>query len=67
MAKLVWGFNIKPEDGRLDDDVATSYHGGFLVAPKEFPLLFTPRSAAHADVMEKEYRVADQYLQQFEE
>ncbi|KPI42002.1 O-methylsterigmatocystin oxido [Cyphellophora attinorum] len=67
MAKLVWGFNIKPEGGRLDDDVATSYHGGFLIAPKEFPLQFIPRSAAHVDVMEKEHRVADGYLQQFEE
>jgi hypothetical protein len=65
MAKIVWAFDIKPGPGPVDDDVATGFSGGLLIAPNKFPLRFTPRSAAHIDAIEKGFSVASAYLSKF--
>ncbi|KIX07465.1 uncharacterized protein Z518_02118 [Rhinocladiella mackenziei CBS 650.93] len=67
MAKLVWAFDIAPGPGTIGDSVDVNYTGGFLVAPKKFPLHLKPRSQPHIDIIEMEYVGADEYLHQFED
>lgn len=67
MAKLVWAFDMIPGPGTIDDNVATNYTGGFLMAPRKFPLRLVPRSPAHIEIIQKEYVAADEYLRQFED
>ncbi|MCJ1246862.1 hypothetical protein MMC30_004071 [Trapelia coarctata] len=55
MAKIAWGFELSPGLGAVNVDINTAYSDGFLIAPKKFPILFTPRSDKHKDVIIKEY------------
>ncbi|KAK9419088.1 putative Cytochrome P450 [Seiridium unicorne] len=55
MAKIAWAFNLSPGSEAVDDDIVTAYHDGFLIAPKKFPILITPRSDRHKNVIENEY------------
>jgi hypothetical protein len=55
MAKMAWGFDLSPGLGAVDVDINTAYSNGFLIAPEKFPILFTPRSDKHKDVIIKEY------------
>ncbi|KAK6081151.1 cytochrome P450 [Seiridium cupressi] len=50
-----WAFNLSPGSEAVDDDIVTAYHDGFLIAPKKFPILITPRSDRHKNVIENEY------------
>ena len=65
MAKLVWTFDFAPGEGEIDDSVETGYFGGFLMCPKQFPLKITPRSDAHAKVVEKEFEGVKPFLEKF--
>ncbi|OCL13013.1 cytochrome P450 [Glonium stellatum] len=66
MAKLVWAFEIKPGAGNIDESVDTGYFGGFLIAPKRFPLQLIPRSATHANVIKEECSASLEYLSRFD-
>ncbi len=55
MAKIAWGFELSPGLGAVNVDINTAYSDGFLIAPEKFPILFTPRSDTHKDVIIKEY------------
>ena len=67
MSKIVWAFNLKAGKGEADASVDTGYFGGFLIAPKEFPLLITPRSIEHVTVLKKEAAEAGKYLSQYKD
>ncbi|KAK9783103.1 putative Cytochrome P450 [Seiridium cardinale] len=55
MAKIAWAFNLSPGSEAVDDDIVTAYHDGFLIAPKKFPIIITPRSDRHKSIIENEY------------
>ncbi|KAL4881003.1 cytochrome P450 [Aspergillus karnatakaensis] len=56
IAKLVWAFNLeRDEAAKPDISVETGYEGGFLVCPKKFPIKITPRSEAHAAIIQREF------------
>ncbi|KAJ5781029.1 hypothetical protein N7457_006189 [Penicillium paradoxum] len=65
IAKLVWAFNIERDTtaGPPDVSVETGYEGGFLICPKKFPLKITPRSKAHAAVIESEFEGLTRYYE----
>ena len=65
MAKPVWTFDFAPGEGEIDDSVSTGYFGGFLIAPKQFPLQITPRSDAHAAVIKQEMRNVQPFLDRY--
>lgn len=65
MAKIAWGFDLSPGPGAVNDDIDTAYTDGFLIAPKKFPILFTPRSVKHKDVIMKEYEAVKPFWIKF--
>ncbi|OIW26904.1 cytochrome P450 [Coniochaeta ligniaria NRRL 30616] len=68
MAKLVWAFDLSQVgSGAVNDDVATAYHDGFLIAPRKFPILITPRSDRHKNVIETEFESVRSFLEKYEE
>ena len=67
MAKLVWAFDLAPGAAVIDDDIGTAYSDGFLIAPEKFPLLITPRSDCHREVIENEYNSAKPFWQKYED
>lgn len=66
MAKIAWGFELSPGSGPVNVDIDTAYSDGFLVAPKKFPILFTPRSDKHRDIIIKEYEALKPFFIKFE-
>ncbi|KAF4335762.1 oxidoreductase [Fusarium beomiforme] len=48
----VWAFDMRPAAEDIDDSMETGYTGGFLVAPKKFPVRITPRSADREAVIQ---------------
>ena len=62
MAKIAWGFELSPGSGAVDADIDTAYSEGFLIAPKKFPVLFTPRSDRHKDIIMKEYEAVQPFF-----
>ncbi|KAK3315853.1 cytochrome P450 [Apodospora peruviana] len=71
MAKIAWVFDLSPGPGisgpeDIDDDINTAYHGGFLIAPKKFPITIKPRSERHRAVIENEYEALEPFLQKYE-
>ncbi|KAF7557676.1 hypothetical protein G7046_g5968 [Stylonectria norvegica] len=68
MAKIAWAFNLSPSPGTVvDDDINTAYHDGFLIAPKRFPILITPRSDIHKDIIENEYHSITNVWDEYED
>ncbi|KAF2174241.1 hypothetical protein M409DRAFT_35217 [Zasmidium cellare ATCC 36951] len=66
LAKLVWAFNFTaPPNTTIDTSIETGYEGGFLVNPKKFPVDITPRSSAHAEVIEREMKDFTPFLDTF--
>lgn len=65
MAKLVWAFDFTPGEGKIDTTIETGFFGGFLICPKEFPLLIKSRSEVHAAVIEKELEDIQPFLDRF--
>ncbi|KAK5702405.1 hypothetical protein LTR17_022332 [Elasticomyces elasticus] len=65
MSRLLWAFDVKPatdEDGKPvvpDQDKLTQ---GFVCMPEEFPAKIIPRSSARAEVVKREWRVAERAL-----
>ncbi|KAK7966406.1 uncharacterized protein PG986_000683 [Apiospora aurea] len=66
MAKIAWGFELNPGPGPVNDDIATAYTDGFLIAPKKFPIEITPRSDLHRDIMAKEYMAMKPFWKKYE-
>ena len=66
MAKIAWGFDLSPGMGAVDVDVHTAYTEGFLIAPKKFPILFTPRSDKHKEVVVREYEATKPFFAKYE-
>ena len=67
MAKIVWAFDLLPGHGPVDDDINTAYHDGFLIAPKKFPMVITPRSDRHKEVIMSEYHSIQKFWEKYEE
>lgn len=66
MAKLVWAFSFTaPSNTKVDDSVETGYVGGFLICPKVFPLDIVVRSKEHAEVIERELKEVQPFLDTF--
>lgn len=67
IAKIVWAFDLSPGSEVVDVDVETAYHNGFLIAPKRFPILITPRSERHRDIIVKEYENMKPFWEKYDE
>ncbi len=65
MAKLVWTFDIT-SDMPVDTSIETGYNGGFLLCPKKYPAVFKVRSEEHRQIVEREYKFAELFLQKFQ-
>ncbi|KAI0603032.1 cytochrome P450 [Biscogniauxia sp. FL1348] len=61
VARVLWAFDVGPaQDGEgrdIDVDIF-AFSDGFNSSPLPFPCSIVPRSAAHAEVVEREYRDA---------
>ncbi|RYP80176.1 hypothetical protein DL769_002589 [Monosporascus sp. CRB-8-3] len=67
MAKIAWAFDLSPGSGAVDDNIDTAYHDGFLIAPKKFPILITPRSDRHKNVIADEYHSIKSFWEKYED
>lgn len=67
MAKIAWTFDLAPGAGVVDDDIITAYHDGFLIAPKKFPIMITPRSERHQRVVANEYDSIKSFWEKYED
>ncbi|GAB0138040.1 hypothetical protein EsDP_00006287 [Epichloe bromicola] len=67
MAKLAWTFELAPGSEAVDDEINTAYHDGFLIAPKKFPILITPRSDRHKNVITNEYDSIKSFWEKYED
>ncbi|KAI0133793.1 cytochrome P450 [Xylariales sp. AK1849] len=67
MAKIAWGFDLSPGPGPVNVDIATAYTDGFLIAPEKFPIVITPRSDRHKNIMAKEYETMKPFWKIYEE
>lgn len=67
MAKIAWAFDLSPGSGAVDDNVNTAYYDGFLIAPKKFPILITPRSDRHKKVISDEYYSIENFWEKYED
>ena len=66
MAKLTWGFNMLSGASPVNVDIHTAYSDGFLTAPKQFPVTFSPRSEKHREVVMKEIEQAKKILAKYQ-
>ncbi|KAK7978164.1 hypothetical protein PG988_005654 [Apiospora saccharicola] len=67
MAKIAWAFNLAPGSAVVNDDIGTAYSDGFLIAPEKFPLLITPRSNRHGEIIQNEYNATKPFWQKYED
>jgi hypothetical protein len=67
LAKIAWAFDLSPGSEPVDDDVNTAYHDGFLIAPKRFPIVITPRSDTRKQVIENEYHSMGPFWDKYDE
>lgn len=63
LAKLLWGFDILPMEGRVYDTL--DYTDGFNIRPRPFPCRIEPRSEEHAYVLRNEVSRAEVWLEKF--
>lgn len=68
IAKLVWAFDMTaPKSASsVDTDIETAFTTGILTAPKPFPVNFKPRSEERAEILRREFKIADQFLSKYE-
>jgi hypothetical protein len=62
MARTLWAFNLKKaKDPKTGDIIEpdTGVQNGFLAIPTRFPCIFEPRSAAKAEMVEREWKQAE--------
>jgi len=65
MAKIAWAFDLSPGAEAVDVGIETAYTDGFLIAPKKFPISFTPRSSRHRDVIEEEFEAIQPFFERY--
>ena len=63
LSKILWSFDIAPEDGANYDTFA--YTEGFNIRPLPFRCIVRPRSVSHADVVNAELKDAETWLARF--
>jgi hypothetical protein len=63
ISKLLWAFDILPEDGVSYDIFA--YTEGFNIRPKKFECVVRVRSEQHRRVLEREFEDAQEVMAQF--
>jgi hypothetical protein len=59
IARLLWGFNIRPKDGKrlvLDESMFTT---DFVSKPRDIEAVFEPRTEGHRAIIESAYEAAD--------
>jgi cytochrome P450 len=59
IARLLWGFNIRPKDGKrlvLDESMFTT---DFVSKPRSIDAVFEPRTEGHRTVIESAYEAVD--------
>lgn len=66
VAKLLWAFEISSPDGKLDTSMETGYDDAFMLAPNPARLSFRLRSQIRGDVVQREWKKADEWLARFE-
>ncbi|KJA24942.1 hypothetical protein HYPSUDRAFT_53452 [Hypholoma sublateritium FD-334 SS-4] len=70
MAMLLWTFNIRKAEGPSSetglafqyDDSDAGFTGNVTSAPRDFPAVFEPRSARHAEVVRREWEDCEKDL-----
>ena len=71
MAKIMWAFDITPDDGSAKVDPDKNWTTGFLTKPLPFKAKFTVRSQRHEEVIRREWerfeKDVDVLLNQVEE
>ncbi|KAK2757989.1 hypothetical protein FQN54_004395 [Arachnomyces sp. PD_36] len=57
IAKIAWAFDVEKAPGQdtVDASPHSAYEGGFLIAPKKFPVRIRPRSKDRMEVVEGEW------------
>jgi cytochrome P450 len=63
LARLVWSFNILPIKGKVYDTL--DYTNGFNIRPNSFQCLIQVRSERHRQVLDAEYRRAEEVMAKF--
>ncbi|KAK7966338.1 uncharacterized protein PG986_000615 [Apiospora aurea] len=61
IARILWAFNVSPAKDEAGQDINVdifAFTDGFNSSPLAFPCMITPRSAHHADIVEREARQA---------
>ncbi|KAI6355892.1 hypothetical protein MCOR25_008049 [Pyricularia grisea] len=66
IAKLLWAFEISSPDGKLDTSMETGYDDAFMLAPNPARLSFRLRSQVRGDILQREWKKADEWLARFE-
>lgn len=59
IARLLWGFNVRPKDGKKVVFNEALFTTGFVSGPKPLQAVFECRSDAHGRVIEKEFGAAE--------
>ena len=68
MAKMVWLFDIRHASPTpVDVSMSTAFSDGFLVAPKNFPVHFLPRSEQHVRVIRSELKNVREIFVRYED
>ncbi|KAF5019281.1 hypothetical protein F66182_8718 [Fusarium sp. NRRL 66182] len=65
-AKMLWAFDIVPEDPNIDVNVETAFTEGAAIAPYNCPINFNVRSPQHAALIEKEMESMKEFLDNFD-
>ncbi|KAA8647950.1 cytochrome P450 [Aspergillus tanneri] len=58
IAKLLWAFEFKPPEGKIDSDPVTGYHNGFLYCAKDYACQPVVRNETIRVAMEREFTTA---------
>jgi hypothetical protein len=66
MGKLLWFFDITAP-GPVDTEIETAFSTGFLTAPKPISVVFKPRSEERAEILRREFQIADEFLSKYDQ
>ena len=70
-ARLLWAFEIQrkidPKTNKPMPIDVDNYHEGISHTPAEFPVVFKPRSKAHAELIKREMSAASDFLRSWDD
>jgi cytochrome P450 len=66
MAKLIWTFDIKTREEKMDMSMLTAFKDAILTGPKEFSVDLELRDDWRRSVIQEQWKKADAYLARFE-